>query len=626
MQTLTYRADIDGLRAVAVLAVIFYHANATWLPGGFIGVDIFFVISGFLITKIINTEILEQRFSFKAFYIRRIKRILPVFFAVIIATLCVGFFLLSAQEYVDLAKSARFAIGFLANYHFGQEQDYFAPAAEEMPLLHMWSLAVEEQYYFLWPSLLLFFHKKLPRQILSITIILAISSFLLASFLAHQPSTTSLAYYSLPSRLGELMIGSILALYNRHCINPLIANISAILGVFCIGLSFILLNKHSIFPGYNALWPCIGTALIIFSGSCAKQTFINRILSTPFLVFIGLLSYSLYVWHWPILAFTRYYFSTSELSLTTIFLCLTLTFVISYFSWRYIEKPIRSIKFSFSSALKKVFFLPAITLITCCILIKISDGYLWKDGSSRELDTIDSASLVCHNDFKINCRAGDKNQPLNTIIVGDSHTAHLTTFFDILGKKQQWTADILSVDSCPPFTATDINTLPNSKQRLRCKNLINYIGNNLSHYSNIFYALRWDLHFGIIQTNNYHPSNDVKNNLIADIAHLLSQNKKVFLVSQIPSHEYSVSRLFRTTKAENPLNNSYLEANAILQNIASQYDNVYYIDTATITETWKNGIINELPTYKDNNHLNVYGQKMLAENNAAFNWLGQILK
>ncbi len=606
------------------MAVILYHINSQWLSGGFVGVDIFFVISGFLITSIIHTEINHNSFCFSQFYQRRIKRILPLCFLVIFTTLIISYFLFSAREYVEHAKSVRYAISFMANLYFAKEQDYFAPNAEEIPLLHMWSLSVEEQYYFLWPALLLFFRKKIPAYTIHIAIFLACTSFVLSSFWAIQPMHTAQAYYLLPSRFGELMIGSIIALNSRPCNTGFIAAISSWTGLLLIAVSCIFLTKYSVFPGYNALWPCLGTALIIYAGTHHQLPLVNRLISHRAIVFIGLLSYSLYLWHWPILAYVRYYTMSSDLSALWVFFCLSTTFVLSYLSLRFIEKPLRRQKLNFKATFIRFFVAPTVILLGLCFVIKHTDG-LFFNNESAGLDTIESPSLICHNDLRENCHLGKENQPAKTLIIGDSHTAHLTTFFDLLGKKQNWAADILSVDSCPPLTQFDLGLIDNQKQYLRCKKLIDRINSTIDQYDFVIYSLRWDLHFGYNHIPNYSPSPDFRSQLEHDIESLRAINKTVFIVGQVPLYTYNVARLYRTPYTENSLDLTYEKGNAIIRDIINNHSGVYYIDLSDTLKQWPNGMINGLPAYKDQNHLNVYGQKMLVNESDKFLWIARLI-
>jgi peptidoglycan/LPS O-acetylase OafA/YrhL len=624
LQSIKYRADIDGLRAIAVLAIIIYHTNSNWLPGGVASLGIFFVISGFLITSIIHNEIQADSFSFTRFYTRRIKRILPLFYFVIFCTSVVSFFLLSPKEYLEYGKSVRYAVIFLANVYFSKEQDYFAPDAEEVPLLHLWTLSVEEQYYLLWPALLLMLRTRLPQYTFAILLLIGILSFTLATYWAADKATSSLSYYSIASRFGEFLIGSMLALYQPKSISRLRANLGAIIGISLIAGSFILLSDDDIYPGFNALWSCIGTALLIYSGTCQQQPIINKILALPAVVFIGLISYSLYLWHWPILAYARYYTMSSELPLAWVIFCLSSTLVLSYFTWRFIEKPAREQKNGFKSAAIKFFLIPSIILLILCFAIKQTDGYLFND-KSEGLDTIESPSLICHNDLKENCHLGKEGTPARTLIIGDSHTAHLTTFFDLLGHKQGWGSNILSVDSCPPLTQFDLQSIGNEKQRLRCKKLIERVSATLDQYDTVIYSLRWDLHFGLNQIPLYSAPANFQSLLEHDIQMLLAKNKTVFITGQVPLYLYNVLRLYRTPSRENSLDLTYEKSNAILQAIDDKYDGVHYIDLSAIIKTWDMGMIKGLPAYKDQNHLNVYGQKMLADQSNQFTWIADII-
>ncbi|MDQ0606614.1 peptidoglycan/LPS O-acetylase OafA/YrhL [Variovorax sp. W1I1] len=296
MTSKQYRPDIDGLRAIAVISVFINHLSASVLPGGFIGVDIFFVISGFLITSQIRKEICEDNFSIKQFYKRRINRIAPVLMLVLVVSLLVGVVLLSPSDLVRLGKSSIYSMIGLSNVFFWREYgSYFAGNAAEAPLLHTWSLGVEEQFYLIWPLLTLLLFKLSRRYVLAIFGILTIAAIAVSQMGVN--IAASAAYYLLPTRFFELMIGGVLALLIVH-VQPttkLQSQISLVAGFVLIIGSLALIGKSSPFPGIMAIWPCAGAALLIWAGS-GRFTSSRFLLSRP-MVFIGLISYSLYLWH-----------------------------------------------------------------------------------------------------------------------------------------------------------------------------------------------------------------------------------------------------------------------------------------------------------------------------------------
>ncbi len=301
-----YRPDIDGLRTVSALSFIFYHYGLGRFTGGFVGVDVFFVISGYLITSIIYREMEQDRFSILAFYDRRFRRILPATLLAIIGTGIVGYFVLLPKDFAGFGESAVYASFGFANFFFlWNTGGYFDSAADLMPLLHTWSLAVEEQFYFVWPLLLLlvFRFSSGSRTAVVATLALIIAVSLGASILIVERNQ-QVAFYMLHTRAWELAIGALLVFVPaiRH---RLAAEALAVLGLALIAYGVFALTSRSPFPGLNALYPCVGAALLIWP--TAQRTMVARALSLRPMVFIGLISFSLYLWHWPILVLYRLY-------------------------------------------------------------------------------------------------------------------------------------------------------------------------------------------------------------------------------------------------------------------------------------------------------------------------------
>jgi len=297
-----YRPDIDGLRAVAVGSVVGFHAFPLAAKGGFIGVDIFFVISGFLISGIIFRQLEAGRFSYLDFYSRRIKRIFPALLTVLAATLLAGWYLLLPDEFERLGKHLAAGAGFISNLALWNESGYFDAAADSKPLLHLWSLGIEEQFYLLWPLALGLVWRR-RRGLLAITVLIAAVSF--AINVATVRSDAVAAFYSPLSRFWELMAGGILAYVAGHRPELLArgANARSVAGLVLIAAALVLLTKESAFPGWWALLPVLGTFLMISGG---PDAWLNRkVLAARPMVWVGLISYPLYLWHWPILVFTR---------------------------------------------------------------------------------------------------------------------------------------------------------------------------------------------------------------------------------------------------------------------------------------------------------------------------------
>jgi len=306
-----YRADIDGLRGIAILCVVFYHACPEIVTGGYIGVDIFFVISGFLITEIIVGNLNRGTFSFAEFYARRIRRIFPALSVMLIAVIVFGWFELFADEYRQLGKHVAAGAGFVSNIILWQESGYFDRVSETKPLLHLWSLGIEEQFYIVWPLLLVIFRKRLS---LTLIIFIAIASFAMNVKGVHRHAA---AVFYLPwNRAWELMLGAMLACVSQSrlaagrgfswaraaAFMPEASHLRSLVGAALIVAALLLLRKTSAFPGWWALLPTLGAVLIISAG---RHALVNRILARRYLVWIGLISYPLYLWHWPLLSYLR---------------------------------------------------------------------------------------------------------------------------------------------------------------------------------------------------------------------------------------------------------------------------------------------------------------------------------
>jgi peptidoglycan/LPS O-acetylase OafA/YrhL len=301
-QSAGYRPDIDGLRAVAVGAVVGFHAFPLAAKGGFIGVDIFFVISGFLISGIIFRQLEAGRFSYRDFYSRRIKRIFPALITVLVATLIAGWYLLLPDEFQHLGKHLTAGAGFVSNLALWNEAGYFDASADSKPLLHLWSLGIEEQFYLLWPLALGLVWRR-RRGLLAVTVLVAAVSF--AINVSTVRSDPVAAFYSPLSRFWELMAGGILAYVAAHRPQVLArgANWRSTAGLLLVAAALLLLTKESAFPGWWALLPVLGTFLLISGG---PDAWLNRkVLAARPMVWVGLISYPLYLWHWPILVFMR---------------------------------------------------------------------------------------------------------------------------------------------------------------------------------------------------------------------------------------------------------------------------------------------------------------------------------
>ncbi len=340
-RSISYRSDIDGLRAISIVGVLLFHASIfqpAFRPfvGGFVGVDVFFVISGYLITAIILKEVGERRFSLASFYERRIRRIFPALFAMLFATTLVASLVMLPKEIRAYAATLAAAAGFVTNYVLAAGDGYFVTTLTSRPLLHLWSLAIEEQFYIVFPLLLIIIARWWPRRLKAIIALLTVAFFLLNLWLVGFGPP---AFFWTQARAWELLVGAVLAtglippLRNRHG-----RALLAFLGLATVVLAMALFHEGMIWPGAGALLPCLGAALVIYGGEGGSGA-VGRFLSWRPMVATGLLSYSLYVWHWPILALTQSYLLNRPLSVLDTVLLLLLSVGVSVLSRRFLEQP-----------------------------------------------------------------------------------------------------------------------------------------------------------------------------------------------------------------------------------------------------------------------------------------------
>ncbi len=340
--SISYRPDIDGLRALAILPVVLFHAFPNLLPGGFIGVDIFFVISGYLITSILLKDIQVDSYSIKTFYARRVRRIFPALSVVLLFCLVLGWIVLTAVEYRALGKHVAGGAGFIANFMFWKEVGYFDAAGDTKPLLHLWSLGIEEQFYIVWPLLLYLFAKR-SWSILWMIAVVALLSFVLNIVrIGADPSGT---FYSPFSRSWELALGAFLAYQAIHPIASLATIIQrhksalSFFGFILIMLGFVVINEGRSFPGWWALLPVLGSGLLIAAGP--EAIFNKSVLSNRLLVGVGLISFPLYLWHWPLLSFARIIYSETP-PVNVRWVLVGVSIVLACLTYFIIEKPIRT--------------------------------------------------------------------------------------------------------------------------------------------------------------------------------------------------------------------------------------------------------------------------------------------
>jgi peptidoglycan/LPS O-acetylase OafA/YrhL len=441
-----YRPDIDGLRAIAVLVVVFFHYKVAYFTGGFIGVDVFFVISGYLISSIIFKDLANNTFSFLAFYERRIRRIFPALFVMLCISTIIALILYDYQTLLIFGKSLVSTVLFASNFYFRKNVGYFAISPQQITLLHTWSLAIEEQFYLIFPIVIYFLNKYQASKINYFIFTGFVLSLGLCVFLSEQQHL-QFAFYMLPTRAWEFLLGTLLALrFFPSLHNTRICHLFSIVGFGLILIAVFMFSSTTKYPSYYALLPVFGTALLIYSGENYPQAFINKILGFPLLVFIGKISYSLYLWHWVLYVFYRYV-SLGIFNSLDVFILLISSFFLSFLSWRFIEQPFRYSQknISYKLAFKVAFVVSSLFLIVGLainktngfpsrfpenkILMEAQKDSLWDFISKQE------AVIMAHPDTAITYAIlGKKSKIPQLAIWGDSHAKALVGGLDNIAK------------------------------------------------------------------------------------------------------------------------------------------------------------------------------------------------
>lgn len=648
---LKYRADIDGLRAIAVLVVIFFHANIPGFSGGFVGVDIFFVISGFLITSVIHNEIENDNFSISKFYERRIRRIFPALVPVIIFTLIVGSYGFNFRAFKALGQSVTATTLFSSNILFWLTGGYFATSSLQKPLLHTWSLAVEEQFYLFFPLLLLLVSRFKKKRYIQWFVVIGLLS-LITSILAVNINRET-AFYWAPTRAWELLIGSIIALkaiprlksnFNR--------NILSGLGLCLIIYSVCFYTEATIFPGLNALSPVIGASLIIYSGIGGEGS-ISKFLSFKPLVYIGLISYSLYLWHWPLFAFTRY-FLLRELTIVEIIVIIFVTVIISAFSLRFIEQPFRGNQPIIPDR-NHLFVFSGIIMIAASligVMISIENGmpYRYPEANAaimrveqRDPEWGKSGEILIEkirNSGTSRTLIGMDGKTPCFIVWGDSHAQALLP--GISSRAKYFGLSGFAVQGHPPTLGIDIKDLPYS-EALRNDAVIFFIKSH-PELKTVIIIARWAMYstgngyknelppknFKLQEVNRqysicYSNSDLLKIGLVRVVDALLKLDRKVVLVQDVPDIGFDTLSLYFLSRINResysgllPTLKDYDERNKTVLNIFSELatrPNTKIVHPELMLFDDKGRVIimgNNNLLYRDDNHLSGWGSDFVA--------------
>lgn len=572
-----YRPDIDGLRAVAVLSVLLFHAHVPGVDSGFVGVDVFFVISGFLISGIILREGVEKRFSFARFYERRVRRILPPLLVVLVATTFAAGILMAPSDLVRYAKFLAASICMIPNIAAWEvTRDYFAPQAAETPLLHLWSLGIEEQFYLIFPTmlLLLIHYVKMQRHRIVIAAF-AVFSFFIAIWSAyHMPEA---GFYLLPSRAWELMLGALLSYTivtpskDQQTFRPQYLETVSVLGALLMLAGIVLPNRGQLQTAWmHQAAGAIGAALIIFSGSY-RETAVHRILSRKLPVKIGLISYSLYLWHWPLLSLLAYYRASDFPSWYPLaeYGMLGLSFLLALLSWQFVETPYRNRQaMGFKPVLLSTAAVQVCLLLAVGLAIK-TEGLPSRYSDPRELAYLKGVNdinplrgLCYHEDISRqtqihfdDCAIGASDKPRSFLLWGDSHADAITPAFDLAGKRKNVSGIVASFSGGAALLGAarkDKSTAHNNAWQLFNQKVLDYLGQT-PNITKVFLVGRWTAYAlghtdyegdrgGTISFagKNAPPKEALRLSLIDTITKLQALGKQVYIVATIPEADRNV--------------------------------------------------------------------------------------
>lgn len=562
MIELKYRPDVDGLRAVAVIMVLLFHAGLGF-SGGYVGVDVFFVISGFLITGLILKEQSLKRFSLAEFWGRRIRRIIPAATLVGVVCLIAGGVLLLPSDWEQLAKSLVAQQAMLSNVYFWRSTDYFAGPSEVMPLLHTWSLAVEEQFYLGFPLLLIVIRRLSPRTAASVLLSLAAFSFLLSEWAVRR--YPSAAFFLLPTRAWELLLGALLV----YCPEPRQIRrgwkeLGAWTGLIFVVGSGTWFSSDTTFPGISAMLPCLGTFMIIYFNA-GPLTSLGTALADKKVVFVGLISYSLYLWHWPILAFTRYWMGI-ELPLGIRIGALVVSFLFAVVSWKFVETPFRR-GFAGVGTAK----LAAGAVASAAIVVGVSQWVQIAKGFPARLpeDVRKIAEpLAVRLSYGVNVHAirdgklpvlglpRAAERPPDFIVWGDSHAMAIGACFESLAKEHQLCGVVAARTATVPILGV---WRPNHEGGFKALDwndaVLNYIREN--RVKNVILVARWAVNIDGRQngqtdsliaerdskaTNPESARAALENGLRRTLDELEKLGARVWILKQVPLQDFSPQR------------------------------------------------------------------------------------
>ena len=629
-----YRAEIDGLRALAVVPVILFHAGFDIFKGGFVGVDVFFVISGYLITTILIDDIESKSFTFYEFYQRRARRILPALFFVMLACIPFAWIWMNPTQMKDFSQSLVAVSLFSSNVLFWLESGYFDIAAEQKPLLHTWSLGVEEQYYLLFPIFLIFMWRIGKNRVFWTIVVLAVLSLLLSEWGWRNKEAAN--FFLAPTRAWELFAGSISAfIVQKYGVRK--NDLLAFIGLSAIFFSIFVYDEKTPFPSLYTLVPVLGVVLLVLYAD--KDTLVAKLLSHKFFVQIGLISYSAYLWHQPLFAFAKIQ-SIEPVSNNVMFLLIVVTFCLSILTWKYIEKPFR----------KANFFNNKTFLILCVVGFSVFVGFGYNghvsNGFEKRFASFDLLKAkfpkrengYCFLSFENNSLSageslstceitsgydGDKG-----IIFGDSFAAQYEPFWKLIAEDLKLNVTSVTTNSCFPSPNQKFKINASDEALEQCKINRSFFKENINDFDFVVIGAAW---------GDYYDDN-----FISEIENLIKRlDNKLLIIMAAPKHLaadnveiYNVKRIIQKFSGPLPAIPSNFDSrmrlsNDKLETLSSRFDHVHFINRDVLftgnSDASYEWMPNGLPYHSDKRHISIDGSHQVFKNFKKTNGYGSLV-
>lgn len=625
VNTKQFRYDINGLRAYAVILVVLFHFQVFGFSAGFIGVDIFFVISGYLMTKIIIDQIMQEKFSIWKFYLARGIRILPALLLLTFMIALVGWFLLIPEEYKNYGKHAASSITFLSNFVYWRESsDYFSAAAHDKILLHTWSLSVEWQFYIILPIILLIIGKiKRNRNILNLAVLFGFIISLILSYKVSQFSPTT-AFYMIPTRAWEMLAGGLVyAYFSKLVIANSFKNLVEFTGFGLILISLFIFKSTTLWPSFNAVLPVLGSMLILISNSN------NSVLTKPKVFQLtGNSSYSIYLWHWPIVFFISYFGVKNNQFI--IISGILISLFLGWISYKFVETPTRKYLTKIST-LKSYIILIIITAVlagtftliffkngiperaTQAYSEKIKEVVMPLPSNGWCFYSVDSISSLSIGKEGLNCKIGAMNDAKHTaLLFGDSYAAHNLPFWDKIGKSLNTQVHPVTTNWCYPGLSDQFTGPKSSRAFDQCKFNRKYLSKNMAEYDYLIFAGSWKAVNDKNQLENF-------DDLLAEATKL---NIPIIIMAAPYSFNINIGNAYKraiwlnrklnlSDYANDEYDSSRVKANEAVKAISNKYPNTLFIDEDALYSS--SHLTEEGSPYSlDGGHMSLLGSKSSA--------------